>query len=83
MIILTTLVPALIFGAIILALAVIIGIIAIIVAIVRKLLSNQKESGSGESARLLREMNAKLGKLENRIETLETIVTDGERRPSA
>ncbi|HNX04178.1 MAG TPA: hypothetical protein PKI32_01680 [Opitutales bacterium] len=64
----------------------VVAVIALFVAIVvglakllHRMLASQDEASSGEEARLLQELNSKLGKLEKRIESLETIVTSVER----
>jgi phage shock protein B len=43
--------------------------------LLHRLLVSQDEASSGEEAKLLQELNTKMGRLERRIETLETIVT--------
>jgi phage shock protein B len=62
-----------------LAIAVIVGFVMLVVALLRRLLSSQDQANSGEEARLLQDMNEKLNKLEKRIESLETIVVASEQ----
>jgi phage shock protein B len=61
-----------------LVIAVIVGFVMLVVALLRKLLRSQDQANSGEEARLLQDMNEKLNKLEKRIESLETIVVASE-----
>jgi phage shock protein B len=50
-----------------------------LVKLAGRLLSSQDEASSGEEARLLQELNSRMGRLEKRIESLETIVTSAGR----
>jgi hypothetical protein len=50
------------------------------IKVVQALFSSSEEEGSGEQARLLQGINSKLSSLEKRIESLETIIVDNERR---
>ena len=63
------------------AIALVFGVIWIIGWAIYKLLSSKDQATGGEDARLLQELNARLSKLEKRIETLETIVTAAENPP--
>ncbi len=45
-----------------------------------KLIAKRNEEGSGEEARLIQDMFAKLNRLETRIESLETIIVETQRK---
>jgi hypothetical protein len=68
-----------VFIAILLVIALVVFFVAICGRLVRSLLSDQKDRSSGEEARMLQEINRRLGRLESRIESLETIVTSTNR----
>ncbi len=72
---------ALIVIGILLVLSIPILLIVLVFKILYKLLSSQDNSVSGEETRILQEINTKLGRLEKRIESLESIVvsTDNPR----
>ena len=70
-----------IIGSVILGLCIMGGIVILAASLLHKMLSSKEKDSSGEEARLLQEINAKLNKLEKRIESLETIVTASEHNP--
>lgn len=47
---------------------------------VDKLIAKRNEEGSGEEARLIQDMFSKLNRLETRIESLETIIVETQRK---
>ncbi len=49
-------------------------------ATIDKLIAKRNEEGSGEEAQLIQEMFAKLNRMEARIESLETIIVDSQRK---
>lgn len=50
-------------------------VIVVCAKLLHKLLASHDEASSGEEAKLLQNINAKVNRLEKRIETLESIVT--------
>jgi phage shock protein B len=74
------LIALIVLGAL-LVLCIPILLIVLVFKILYKLLSSQDNSASGEETRILQEINTKLGRLEKRIESLESIVvsTDNPR----
>ena len=67
---------AVIFGGIVLCLAVIGGTILMIIRLRQGGLSHRNREKQTEEARMIQEMYHGLGKLEERVESLETILMD-------
>ncbi len=71
---------AIIFGGIVLALAVIGSTILMGIKIIRGGLGRNESSRESEEARMIQEVYQGLSRLEERIESLETILLDRERK---
>ncbi len=72
--------PAIIVFSLGLAAAGIILVMRIAIGLPRKALRKQEEDSAGDEARMIQEMFSKLNRLEARIESLETIVVETQRR---
>ncbi|MBN1404787.1 MAG: hypothetical protein JW942_10025 [Opitutales bacterium] len=73
--------PAIIIFSLGLAAAGIILALRLAIGLPRKALRRQEEESSGEEARMIQDMFTKLNRLEVRIESLETIIVETQRKP--
>ncbi len=76
----TALEPAIIVFSLGLAAAGIILAFRLAIGLPRKALRRQEEESSGEEARMIQDMFTKLNRLEVRIESLETIIVETQRK---
>jgi phage shock protein B len=76
----TVLILATIFGGIVLALAVIGGIILMAIKIIRGGISPKGKKLQTEESKIIQEIYQGLSRMEERVETLETILLDKERK---
>ena len=76
-----TIQPAIIILSVGLSAAILIGVIKTAVYLPRKLIRTQDEASAKDEAAIIKEMFGKLNRLEVRIESLETIIVESQRKP--
>lgn len=72
----TVLIVAIVFGGIVLALAIIGSTVLMAVKIVRGGVSRKSQISAAEEARMIQEIYQGLSQMEERVETLETLILD-------
>jgi len=73
--------PAIIILSIGIAITLVLGALATVFGSSRRMIRKQNEASAGEETALIQEMHAKLNRLESRIESLETIIVETQRKP--
>jgi len=76
------LIVAIVFGGTVLALAIIGSTILMAIKIIKGGLSRKGQKGEAEEARMVQEMYQGFSRMEARVEALETIILDRERKDS-
>ncbi|QTA92645.1 phage-shock protein [Desulfonema magnum] len=76
----TLLIGAVIFGSLVLALSAVAGTIFIVIRILRGGLSREEREILSEETRMIQDIYQGLSKMERRLDTLETILLDRERK---
>ena len=71
---------SIVFGGIVLALAIIGGTLLLAIKILKGGISRKDQHKQSEEARLIQEIYQGFSRMEERIEALETILLDGERK---
>jgi len=79
----TVLIVAIVFGGLVLALAIIGSTVLMAIKILRGGFSRKGRDGQAEEARMIQEMYQGLGQMEKRVESLETILLEQERKDHA
>lgn len=74
------LIMAVIFGCVILALAAVIGTIFVIIRILRGGVSREEQRILSEETRMIQDIYQGLRRMEERVEALETLLLDRERK---
>ena len=71
---------AIVFSGIVLALAVIGSTILMAIKIIKGGLSRKKQKYQADEARMIQEIYQSLSRMEDRVESLETILLDGDKK---
>jgi len=76
----TVVIVAIVFGGLVLALAIVGSTILMAIKIIKGGFSRQGQDVDAEEARMIQEMYQGLSRMEKRVEALETILLDKERK---
>jgi phage shock protein B len=76
----SAIIVAIIFSGIVLALAVIGSTILMAIKIIKGGLSRKKQKHQADEARMIQEIYQGLSRMEERVESLETILLDGDKK---